>query len=262
MDGDGSTGKVWLVGAGPGDPELLTRKAWRLLQQADVVLHDSLIEPALLDVISPAAERIHVGKRASRHTLPQTQINALMVRLARAGRQVLRIKGGDPFIFGRGGEEIAELARAGIPFEVVPGITAAQGCGAYAGIPLTHRDYAGSVTFVTAHLNEGKLELDWPALVRPRQTLVFYMARITLPTICARLVEHGLPGHWPAALVADGATPRQQVITAGLDQLPARVAAAGITGACLLIVGEVVRLRERLSWYLVENEKGRRSAGP
>lgn len=241
-------GEVWLVGAGPGDPELLTRKAWRLLHEADVVLHDSLIQASILEAIPAQVERIHVGKRASRHTLPQADINALMVRLARAGKKVLRLKGGDPFVFGRGGEEIAELAGAGIAFQVVPGVTAAQGCAAYAGIPLTHRGCAQSVVFVTAHLQDGELDLDWPALTRPQQTLVFYMARIALPRLCAGLVANGLPPHWPAALVEDGATANQRVFAADLASLPAAVAAADVTGASLLIVGEVVRLRARLNW--------------
>lgn len=240
-------GEVWLVGAGPGDPELLTRKAYRLLREADVVLHDSLIHPAILDEIPPNVERVHVGKRASYHALPQEDLNDLMVRLAREGKRVLRLKGGDPFIFGRGGEEISQLAAAGVPFRIVPGVTAAQGCAAYAGIPLTHRDCAQTVQFVTGHLKEGELDLDWPFLARRGQTVVFYMARVSLPLICARLVAHGLPPDWPAALVEEGTTPEQRVIAGGLANLPDAVAAAGVTGASLLIVGEVVRLRGRLA---------------
>lgn len=243
-------GEVWLVGAGPGDPDLLTRKAARLLSQADVVLYDSLIQPELLAEIPAQVERIHVGKRASRHTLPQDRINGLMVELALAGKRVLRLKGGDPFVFGRGGEEIAELAAAGIPFEVVPGVTAAQGCAAYAGIPLTHRDCAQRVQFITAHQQSGgELPLDWPCLAGPDQTLVFYMARNTLPTICARLIEHGLPADWPAALIEDGSTAAQRVIEADLTRLPAAVEAADVGGASLLIVGQVVRLRAQLDWF-------------
>lgn len=248
--GPGSRGgKVWLVGAGPGDPELLTLKAARLIAEADVVLYDSLIAPELLDTIPATAERIHVGKRASRHTRPQEEINDLMIRLAGEGRRVLRLKGGDPFIFGRGGEEISELADAGVEFEVVPGVTAAQGCAAYAGIPLTHRDYAQSVQFVTGHLKEGDLDLDWPCLTRAGQTLVFYMGRTALDLICRRLYEHGLPRDWPAAMVIDGATPHQRVIVSDLASLPAEVAAGAPDGPSLLIVGEVVRLHRRLGWY-------------
>lgn len=242
-------GCVWLVGAGPGDPDLLTVKAARLIAEADVVLYDSLIAPALLEAIPKTAERIHVGKRASRHTLPQEEINDLMVRLAGEGKRVLRLKGGDPFVFGRGGEEIAQLAEAGVDFEIVPGVTAALGCAAYAGIPLTHRDYARSVQFVTGHLKEGELDLDWPALARPGQTVVFYMARTALELICTRLREHGLPEDWPAAMVVSGATPNQQVIVGDLANLPQVVADREPEGPALLIVGEVLRLRERLAWH-------------
>ncbi|AWN17490.1 siroheme synthase CysG [Salinisphaera sp. LB1] len=242
-------GEVYLVGSGPGEPDLLTFRALRLMQRADVVLYDSLIAPAILALVSPEAERIHVGKRAAEHTLPQDDINALMVALAREGKRVLRLKGGDPFVFGRGGEEISELAAAGIPFQIVPGITAANGCAAYAGIPLTHRDCAQSVTFVTGHLKAGALNLSWAELAQRGQTVVFFMGRRNLATICARLIEHGLPGDWPAAMIIDGTTARQRLIAATLDDLPDRVAAERSTGAALLIVGEVVRLHERLGWF-------------
>lgn len=242
-------GKVWLVGAGPGNPDLLTLKAYRLLQSAEVVLTDSLVQRAILDEIPACTERIHVGKRASRHTMPQSEINGLMVRLARAGKRVVRLKGGDPFVFGRGGEEIQDLAAAGIPFEVVPGVSAAQGCAAYAGIPLTHRDYAQSVQFITGHLREGRLDLDWVNLVRSGHTLVFYMARNSLPVICKQLRTHGLPDNWPAAMVEEGATPAQRVVVGDLEGLPDAVARAEVSGASLLIVGEVVRLAGTLDWY-------------
>ncbi|MGB7756968.1 MAG: siroheme synthase CysG, partial [Salinisphaera sp.] len=242
-------GEVYLVGSGPGEPDLLTFRALRLMQRADVVLYDSLIASAILELVPPEAERIHVGKRAAKHTLPQGDINALMVELARSGKRVLRLKGGDPFVFGRGGEEISELAEAGIPFQIVPGITAANGCAAYAGIPLTHRDHAQSVIFVTGHLKAGELNLSWDELAQRGQTVVFFMGRRNLATICARLIEHGLPADWPAAMIIDGTTARQRLIAATLSDLPDRMADERSTGAALLIVGEVVRLHEKLGWF-------------
>jgi len=248
-DKDAPAGEVYLVGGGPGDPDLLTFRALRLMQQADVVFYDRLVSPQVLDLVRRDAEKIYVGKARSDHAVPQEGINRLLVKYAHKGHRVLRLKGGDPFIFGRGGEEIEELAQEQIPFQVVPGITAASGCSSYAGIPLTHRDHAQSVRFVTGHLKEGSPDLNWAELVDSRQTLVFYMGLVGLPLICERLMAHGRGPDTPIALVQQGTTPQQKVFVGTLATMAATVAAESIKPPTLIIVGEVVQLHEKLAWF-------------
>jgi uroporphyrin-III C-methyltransferase / precorrin-2 dehydrogenase / sirohydrochlorin ferrochelatase len=257
-DATKNQGEVFLVGGGPGDPDLLTFRALRLMQQCDVCVYDKLVSPEVMELVRRDAELIFVGKSRDQHTMPQEEINELLAKLALAGKRVLRLKGGDPFIFGRGGEEIETLMQRGVPFQVVPGITAANGVSSYAGIPLTHRDYAQACLFITGHLkaNENKeltLDLDWLAMSRPNQTVVIYMGLVALKEICVQLIAHGVPATMPVAVVQQGTTQRQKVITATLSDLAEKVAAAGMKPPCLTIIGEVVKLREKLNWFEPNN---------
>jgi len=239
-------GIVYLVGAGPGDPDLLTLKAARLIGDADVVVYDHLVGRGVMALVRGDTELVYAGKERANHALPQPDINALLVDLARRGRRVVRLKGGDPFVFGRGGEEAAALAANGIDFEIVPGVTAACGVAAAARIPLTHRDHAHALTFVTGHLRDGTMNLDWPALARPQQTLVVYMGLAGLPELCRQLVAHGRPATTPAAVIQHGTLPTQRVVRATLATLPEQVRAAGLVPPTLIVVGDVVALAGKL----------------
>ncbi len=257
-DATANKGEVFLVGGGPGDPDLLTFRALRLMQQCDVCVYDKLVSPEVMELVRRDAELIFVGKSRDQHTMPQEEINELLAKLALQGKRVLRLKGGDPFIFGRGGEEIETLMQHGVPFQVVPGITAANGVSSYAGIPLTHRDYAQACLFITGHLKADAnkkltLDLDWIAMSRPRQTVVIYMGLVGLKEICEKLIEHGVAATMPVAVVQQGTTQRQKVVTATLADLAEKVEAAGMKPPCLTIVGEVVKLREKLNWFNIES---------
>tara|TARA_B100000035_G_scaffold284375_1_gene267251 strand:+ start:1041 stop:2444 length:1404 start_codon:yes stop_codon:yes gene_type:complete len=242
-------GEVYLVGAGPGDPDLLTFKALRLMQQADIALYDRLVHPSIVDLIRRDATKIYVGKERDNHVVRQEEINELLVKYAKEGKKVLRLKGGDPFIFGRGGEEIETLADEKIAFQVVPGITSASGCSTYSGIPLTHRDYAQSCIFVTGHLKEGKLELDWEKLIQPNQTIVFYMGLVSIDIICSQLIKHGIASSTPCALIQQGTTNTQKEFIATLETMPALVKEKKPKAPTIFIIGGVVSLRDKLKWY-------------
>ena len=242
-------GEVYLVGAGPGDPDLLTFRALRLLQQAEVIVYDRLVSEEILDLARRDADLVYVGKERNKHTLPQEDINQMLVRIAKKGKRVLRLKGGDPFIFGRGGEEIETLMEEGIPFQVVPGITAASGAASYAGIPLTHRDYAQSALFVTGHLKDDTMNLNWDALVQPNQTVVVYMGLLGVKSLCQKLIEHGMAPEKPIALVQQATTANQRVFIADLQTMPQRVDQEDIKPPTLIIIGDVVKLHEKLAWF-------------
>ncbi len=249
-------GEVYLVGGGPGDPDLLTFRALRLMQQADVIVHDRLVSKQVLDLCRRDAERIYVGKERDNHALPQDEINQLLVKLAKEGKRVCRLKGGDPFVFGRGGEEIETLAAEGVNFQVVPGITAAIGMSSYAGIPLTHRDYSQAVTFVTGHLKDNTMNLNWPALAQPNQTVVFYMGLKGLSVICEQLIKHGRSPDTPMALVQQATTPRQKEFIGTLGTMTRVIENEEIKPPTLIVVGEVVQLHKQFSWFQPQNYYG------
>lgn len=244
-----SQGEVYLVGAGPGDPDLLTFRALRLMQQADIVLYDRLVHPDIIELVRRDAQKIYVGKERDHHVVRQTEINQLLVKFAKEGNRVLRLKGGDPFIFGRGGEEIERLVDENVSFQVVPGITSASGCSAYSGIPLTHRDYAQSCIFVTGHLKDGELVLNWKKLIQPNQTIVFYMGLVSIKIICEKLIEHGLDEDTLSAVVQQGTTQNQRVFTASVKDMPNLVKKEKPIPPTIFIIGNVVTLRDKLNWF-------------
>ncbi len=243
------SGKVFLIGAGPGDPDLLTIKALRILQKADIVLHDALVSDGILDLVRRDATMVNVGKRAKKHSVVQEETNQLLVKYAQQGLSVVRLKGGDPFIFGRGGEELEHLVSAGVDYEVVPGITAASGCSSYAGIPLTHRDYSQTVMFITAHCKQSEDTLNWKSLARERQTVVVYMGLLRNEVLVEQLINHGRDGGTPIAVIENGTLPHQRVITGSLKQLPDLVVEHDIVSPSLIVIGEVAALANKLSWY-------------
>ena len=247
-------GEVYLVGAGPGDPDLLTFRALRLMQQADIALYDRLVHPSIVDLIRRDATKIYVGKERDNHVVRQEEINQLLVKYAKQGKKVLRLKGGDPFIFGRGGEEIETLADEKISFQVVPGITSASGCSTYSGIPLTHRDYAQSCVFVTGHLKKGKLDLNWEKLTQPNQTIVFYMGLVSIDIICTQLINNGLDAETPCALVQQGTTNTQKEYISSLKDMPDLVKLKKPKAPTIFIIGGVVKLRDKLKWYSTSAE--------
>lgn len=246
-------GRVCLVGAGPGDPELLTLRAARRIAEADAVVYDNLVGDGILDLARPDARRIYVGKQAGNHALPQDDINRLLVELASQGLNVVRLKGGDPLIFGRGGEEMEDVIEAGFACEIVPGVTAASGMAASTGIPLTHRDHAQTVTFTTGHLRDGSVNLDWEALARPHQTVVIYMGMGALEIICRELIAHGLPASTPAAVVHAATTPRQRIVTSPLGTLPDLTREAGLRTPSLIVIGSVVDMYDRVSHAVIRS---------
>ena len=247
--GEKPVGEVFLVGGGPGDPDLLTFRALRLIQRADVIVYDRLIGSPILDLVRRDAERIYVGKRKSEHEMPQEEISNLLVKLAREGRRVLRLKGGDPFIFGRGGEELETLVEAGIPFQVVPGVTAASGCASYAGIPLTHRDHAQVCIFVTGHAKDGKPDVDWALLLKPKQTVAIYMGLAALAELTAEFLDRGADPTLPVGIVENGTRLNQRVVTGTIADIAAKAREAGLKGPAIIIVGTVVGLHEKLAWF-------------
>lgn len=251
------SGEVYLVGAGPGDPDLLSFRALRLMQHVDVVFYDRLVSDAVMALVKPDAERIYVGKQRSCHAMQQDTINDQLVHHAKLGKRVLRLKGGDPFIFGRGGEEIEQLAEHGIAFQVVPGITAAAGCASYAGIPLTHRDYSQACLFVTGHLKNNTVDLNWESLVQPNQTVVIYMGLVGLAHITVKLLEHGMSQSTPIALISEGTTQRQHVVSGTLSDIVGKVTTSEVKAPTLTIIGHVVSLREQLNWFEPADSHGR-----